>query len=196
MQKWLYILFLITGCARVNHGRPVEPAVLSLAPAPAPIALTSFISHAQPALIVVRPSFVSIVDWELLEWDYADPYSSFNLYYSFTTPTGYDHVITDITDLSCAVSNLSPGLTYYLAVTAVDTNGEESDFSPQLVFTMPTTLEMSFLLDSGVTNVSVQASTNMLTWQPANARPRTNGLWRVDVDPNIPVEFFRGVGQL
>lgn len=193
MIRWIPFVLLCFGCASVNRGRldPTPPT-----PNPGSPTLTSFISRAQPTLIVTKPPSVSIVDWELLEWDYTDPAESFNLYYSFATPTGYDHVITDITNLSCAVSNLVPGITYYLAVTAVATNGEESDFSPQLVFTMPTTLEMNLSLDSSVTNVSVQMSTNMLAWQPANARPRTNGLWRVDVDPNIPIEFFRGVGQL
>lgn len=128
-------------------------------------------------------------------WDDDDPVAWFNLYYS-CDPTNYNHVVKGITNKFCTLSNLTPGTTYYLAATAVDTMGEESDFSTQYVFVMPTTLEFGFAFDRSVTNVSVQSSTDLMTWQPSNARPRTNGLWRVDVDPAFPVEFYRGIGQV
>lgn len=182
MKQWT-ILFclLITGCAN--------------APKTTTRSLVTIQSFAQPLVIQSSTPNVSIVDYELFEWFEDDPSAvSFNLYYGFS-PTGYDHAITGITDLSEVVSNMVPGTTYYVAATAVDKDGNESDFSQQLTFVMPTTLEMGFTFDESVTNVSVLSSTNLMTWQPSNARPRTNGLWRVDVDSSNPVEYYRGIGQ-
>ena len=38
---------------------------------------------------------------------------------------------------TATVSNLVSGATYYFAVTAVDTNGQESDFSSEIIYTVP-----------------------------------------------------------
>lgn len=182
MNKWLLLLLTLTGCA-------VSTAVDK----PRLANITSF---AQPLVAQGQASQVSIVNWELFQWSDDDPsVASFNLYYSTTSPHVYDNVITGITNLNCAISNMVPGTTYYLGVTAVDTNGVESDFSPQAIFLMPTTLEFGFAFDTPVTNISVQSSTDLISWQPSIARLRTNGLWRTDINPSVPVQFYRGVGQ-
>lgn len=154
-------------------------------------------SFEQPLVVQLPAGSVKVVDWGQFQWDYDDPslVSSYNLYYS-TSPSAYDQVITGITNFYGTISNMVPGTTYYLAASAVGTDGTESDLSSQYVFVMPATLEIAFAFDQSVTNVSVQSSTDLMTWQASNARPRTNGLWRADVDSSIPVEFFRGIGQV
>lgn len=155
---------------------------------------------AQPLIIVAYPTPARLLNWQAFQWSESDPHVvAYNLYYGSIFPHEYDQGIWGITNFDCVVSNMVPGTTYYLAATAVDSNGVESDLSPELVYTMPTTLEMGFAFDSSVggsvTNVSVQMSTNMMVWQPSIARLGTNGLWRVGADPNVPVGFFRAVGQ-
>lgn len=172
---------LAVRCAPVSPSRDVE--------------LESAMSRAQPMVQVSPPPLVSVVNWESFVWNEDDPNVSFNLYYGYIFPHEYDHAITGITNLECAVSNMVPGTTYYLAVSSVDTNGAESDLSPEYVYEMPTTLEMGFSFgDTVTTNITVQSSTNLITWEVSNARLRTNGLWRVDVDS--PAKFFRGVSQI
>lgn len=158
--------------------------------------LATITSFAQPLVVRAPPTLVSIVNWEDFQWTESDTnWAYFNLYYSTTSPHVYDNVITGITNFDCVLSNMVPGTTYYMGATAVSSDGTESDFSDQYVFLMPTTLEFGFAFDGAVTNVSVESSTNLMTWQPSNARARTNGLWRVDVDPNTPLQFYRGAGQ-
>jgi hypothetical protein len=154
-------------------------------------------SFAQPLVILSPPPQITVVDYEQFQWTEEDmsAVASFNLYYGFLSPHEYDYAITGITNLDCIISNLVPGVTYYMAASAVDTNGVESDLSDQYVFLMPTTLEMGFTFGGPATNVSVQSSNDLMTWQASRARPRTNGLWRIDVDPGTPAEFYRGIGQ-
>ena len=154
------------------------------------------LSFAQPLLAVVAPPMVTTVTEAHFMWVDDDPGAvAFNLYYGFFSPHEYDYVVPNISSQDCVVSNLMPGTTYYVAVTAVDTNGVESDYSPQYVFAMPLTLEFGFAFDRSVTNVSVQSSVDLMTWKESQARPRTNGLWRVDVDGQVAQEFYRGIGQ-
>lgn len=183
IHKWTLFLLLLTGCA-------VSTAVDTRKP------LVSADSFAQPDAVVAVQAPPSIVTSQKFQWSYGDTNATFNLYYSSTSSSIYDNVISNITPTSTIVSNMVPGVTYYLAASAVDPEGLESDLSDQLVYTMPTTLEFGLSFDQSVTNVSVQSSTDLMTWQPSNARARTNGLWRVDVDTNNPVEFFRGIGQV
>lgn len=182
MMRWLTLL-LLAGCA--------ESTVVD-----SPRSLVSISSLAQPLVIQVPPVTASIVKWADVAWTESDPsVASFNLYYGFLSPHVYDNIIIGITNLDGVISNLVPGTTYYFVATAVDTNGTESDFSSQYVFVMPTTVEIGFSFNQSATNVVVQSSPDLMNWRPSNARLRTNGLWRIDVDGNLPVEFYRGVGQ-
>jgi len=185
VNKWPPLLLLLTGCA-ASTAVDSSPKLVSIT------------SRAEPLVVIAPSAPVRIVDWQGFAWTWAgnDPTVTFNLYYSSTSPHVYDQAIRDIPSLGCAVSNMVPGTTYYLAATAVDTNGNESDLSDQYVFVMSTNLEFGLVFDQAVTNVSVQSSTDLMTWSASNARQRTNGLWRVEVDPASPVEFYRGIGQV
>jgi len=184
VNKWLPLLLLLTGC---TTSTTVDSSHK----------LVSIASRSEPLVVITPSAPVRIVDWQDFVWSESDTnVASFNLYYSSTSPHVYDQAIRDIPTLGCAVSNLVVGTTYYLAATAVDTNGNESDLSDQYVFVMSTNLEFGLVFDQAVTNVSVQSSTDLMTWSASNARQRTNGLWRVEVDPASPVEFYRGIGQV
>lgn len=176
-------LLLLTGCA-ASTTVDYKPRVVTTS------------SFDQPLSVQAPPTSVTVVTAQDLQWEETDPrVVAFNLYYGFLFPHEYDNVITGITNLDCVISNLVPGITYYMAATGLDTNGVESDFSTEYVFVMPMTLEFGFSFDQSVTNVTVQSSTDLMTWQESLARQRTNGLWRVDVDGELAQEFYRGTGQ-
>jgi hypothetical protein len=178
-KHWLIVLLLAAGCATRRL--------------PATQTISSF---AQPESVIAPASSVTVLDHWTFQWTDDDPsVDHFNLYYSWLFPNQYDHAIWGITNLNCVVSNLMPGKVYYLAATAVNTYGVESDFSEQYVFVMPTTLEMGFTFGGPVTNVAVQSSNDLMTWQESQARLGTNGLWRIDVEPGTRAEFYRGIGQ-
>ncbi|HSS99975.1 MAG TPA: fibronectin type III domain-containing protein [Terriglobales bacterium] len=148
-------------------------------------------SFAQPLLIKENPNTVSVVNWQGFEWDDDGPgVAGYNLYYGFLWPHEYDNVIAS-KDIQCVLSNMVPGTTYHLSVTAVDTNGVESDFSPDFVFVMPMIMEFGFSFDRAVTNISVESSPDFQAWKPSNARQITNGIWRVKIDTNVPTQFYR-----
>jgi len=62
----------------------------------------------------------------------------YKLYYGLTSRT-YDVINTVGHQTTYTVSGLEPGHTYYLAVTAYDTSGRESDFSNEVSVTVPPT---------------------------------------------------------
>jgi hypothetical protein len=177
------LALLLTGCA-------VSTAVDSSPH------LVSAMSFAQPAVVRPPSGFVSVVDWSAFAWN--DPNSplvaSYNLYYGSLFPHEYDQLVTT-TNLSAVVSNMVPGTSYHLAITAVSLDGTESDFSPEYDYVMPMMVEMGFAFNSPVTNVLVQSSADLMNWQLSDARPRTNGLWRITVDGEAPGKFYRGIGQ-
>jgi len=153
---------------------------------------------AEQPLEVITPtlSVARLVDRVQLEWinSNIEPVT-YNLYYSSISPHVYDQVISGITGSEYTFSNTVAGTTYYFAITAMDTNGVESDLSEQYAFLMPLTLEMSFTFESAATNVSVQSSNDLMIWQASRARPGAAGLWRIDVNPGTRAEFYRGIGQ-
>jgi fibronectin type III domain protein len=65
--------------------------------------------------------------------------AGYKLYYSLTSRR-YDFIKTLSNQTTCAVSGLEPGRTYYVAVTAYDTSGNESHFSEEVSVTAPATL--------------------------------------------------------
>jgi hypothetical protein len=74
----------------------------------------------------------------VLAWD-PDPYSPAAGYrlYEGTTSQTYTNVIDAGSATSLAVSNLVPGMTYYFAVAAYDTNRLQGPLSAEISYTVP-----------------------------------------------------------
>ena len=60
----------------------------------------------------------------------------YNIYHGVASRT-YTNVINAANNLTCTVSNLVRGTTYYFAATAYDNWGLESDYSEELSYTVP-----------------------------------------------------------
>jgi hypothetical protein len=73
-----------------------------------------------------------------LEWDAnREPdLSGYRIYYG--TSSGHYSASVDVGNSThCVISNLVQGVTYYFAATAYDSEGNESDFSEEIVYTVP-----------------------------------------------------------
>lgn len=181
--RLVIMLLLMGGCALPLRPPPVKPL--------------SRQSRESP-LVTITPSSpnVALVNFITIAWDEPDPdVVAYNVYYSDTAPGVYDHV-QNSTSTSCIISNFPTGATWHFAVTALDAAGNESDPSTAVDYTMPPMLDMTFQFPQAATNVSVQSSTDLIAWQPRDARARSNGVWRVDINAGLPMEFYRGIGQV
>ena len=73
-----------------------------------------------------------------LAWD-QNPESDlagYNIHYG-TSSRNYDYSVDTGNSPSCTISGLQEGTTYYFAVTAYDSQANESDFSEEIAYTMP-----------------------------------------------------------
>ncbi len=73
-----------------------------------------------------------------IEWDAnAEPdLSGYRVYYG--TSSGQYTASVDVgNNTRCVISSLAPGVTYYFAATAYDTEGNESGFSDEIVYAVP-----------------------------------------------------------
>jgi hypothetical protein len=74
----------------------------------------------------------------------------------------YDQEVTLENETEYKLDNLSPGETYYFAVTALNTAGEESEtYSKEVTFTLPTpksSLKVISAIQTGITQIRVQMS--------------------------------------
>jgi hypothetical protein len=104
--------------------------------------------------------------------------AGYNVYYG-TTSHEYTSMITTGNVTSVTIPGLTPGTTYYFAVTTYDNMGDQSDFSNEVSFSVPTVtapplITSTFVSSSGqfglsVTGVAgnqyvVQSSTNLINW--------------------------------
>jgi len=73
-----------------------------------------------------------------LAWDRSQgpDITGYRVYYG-TTSRHYTTMLSVGNSTTCTITNLEPGTTYYLAVTAYDTSGNESSFSQEIPYTVP-----------------------------------------------------------
>jgi hypothetical protein len=74
--------------------------------------------------------------------------AGYRVYYG-TTSGIYSYKVDAGNATSVTISNLTGGVTYYIAATAYDANGNESQFSGEVSFVAMTALEMSIGANSG-----------------------------------------------
>jgi hypothetical protein len=109
----------------------------------------------------------------------SDPNASgYNVYFG-TTSHNYTSMVTVGNTTSATIPGLTPGTTYYFAITTYDMSGNESVFSSEVSYLVPTiiptTTTMTSVADFGGqfgfvvngvpgTQYVVQASTNLTDW--------------------------------
>ena len=73
-----------------------------------------------------------------LAWDPSSGSASgYNLHYG-TSSKNYDYSVNVGNNTSCTISGLQEGTTYYYAATAYNTSNEESDYSDEIAYRIPT----------------------------------------------------------
>lgn len=74
-----------------------------------------------------------------LAWDpnFEADVAGYKIYYG-TESRDYIHVVDISNHTSCTISGLVPGVVYYLAVTAYDVENNESGFSEEIAYEVPT----------------------------------------------------------
>ena len=113
---------MVARLAYLNHD--FKPLWLVLAVV---ISLFGFQASAQNGL-------TATVDW--------DPSTStnvvsYNVYYGTSSGNYTNSISVDASSTSTVISGLDAGTTYFFAVTAVDANFDESDFSPEAYVSLP-----------------------------------------------------------
>ena len=101
--------------------------------------------------------------------------AGYKVYYG-TVSRQYTNAIVAGNATNCSISGVEPGNTYYIAATSYNAAGWESDYSPEISFTVPVVNAplVSIAAAAGGFSVSVNgsaaspyvliASTNMINW--------------------------------
>ena len=117
--------------------------------------------------------------------------TGYNIYYG-TSSGDYTNKVTIGNILATTISNLTYGTTYYFAVTALNSAGDESDFSNEAKFTFPNILTLSAGANPGDPMLikfpvasghwyEIQASVDLQSWST---------IWQTDVESsNSMVQF-------
>ncbi len=193
MRRILFLATLaaLSGCATSSPHKTVSvPEIVSH------YSLQSVV--APVGSITLVPKDVELV-WLPSQDTETETVTSYRLYYD--TETRFDNDGTwesnylNVVDVGLVTNfnlqALRGNTTYYFAATAVDQNGVESDLSEEAVYTTPFVMDLEFAFNQPVTNVVLQASTDLIQWQDFGVIP-VNGVWRVTGHPETPVLFFRG----
>jgi hypothetical protein len=182
----IIFMLLLGGCAVQTD--PLEKS-----------SITIFRKQSQSVAIVIHPPAISRVpqdtqfQWSPPAYPDSEKVDSYNLYYG--TESGCYSNKVHLANITNGVTpGLLGGITYYVAVTDQDVDGGESDFSNEAIYTPPLVMDLRFAFDQPVTNVVLQASTDLVRWQDLGTVP-TNGTWRVTADPNVPMVIYRSAAQ-
>lgn len=156
-------LLMISGCA---SQKPIAPPIGK--PVTRQLASSAIVTPSPTAtitLIQVSANFI---------WIPNDANAvSYNLYYGPESRTYLNTVSAVDTN---AVLNLSPLQAYYLAVTAVSSDGTESDFSDEIVYQPPPQMIQLHFPEPAT---GIQFSTDLVNWVDLPDARQTNGDWFV-----------------
>ena len=134
-----------------------------------------------------------------LDWNASasDDVVAYNLYYG-TTSGNYTAKISFGNVTNVTISDLTAGVTYYFAATAVDTNGNESGFSNETSYIVPGVLALSQGNEAGGPAVlnfpvepshwyEIQATTDFQSWTTiGQTGMATSNAWVQFSDPAAP----------
>lgn len=93
--------------------------------------------------------------------------SGYNIYYGGASGS-YTNKITELDVTNAVVSDLAEGATYFFAATAVDSSGDESDFSNEISYSVPTVPSTNSVLS--VSNLSSRSYTGLFYESPVQMR--------------------------
>lgn len=133
--------------------------------------------------------------------------SGYNVYYG-TASGSYSKTISSGMATNATITDLTAGVTYYFAATAVDTAGLESAYSNEVEFTMPGTVGVGLaigicaegmtLSGPGVPGkiYEIEESADLKTWtRVASATADANGSFQTVQPLQQRSKFFRICGQ-
>jgi hypothetical protein len=171
------ILILLCGCAA--PAAYLTPDTSHLIP---------FTAQSRTVIAPAPASAILLPPQANVSWNASadDSVAGYVVYYG-PAPFSFTNAIAVGTNLTVTVGALDYWGIYYFAVTAMDTNGVESDFSDEVPFLVPKVLELQF---GDVPGDFVQASTDFVNWSP-RAATRVGNAWHVVIDPSVPKEFYR-----
>ena len=122
--------------------------------------------------------------------------------YFGTASRNYGSSVTVNNSNSVSISGLGDGITYYFAITAIDSAGDESSLSPEVVYQVPSAAATLMalpgsasqfrLIISGVSGYQyvVQTSTNLTSW--VSVQTNTSPFTFVDTNATqLPQCFYR-----
>ncbi len=143
----------------------------------------------------------------ILEWNasVSPDAAGYDVYYG-TNSGDYAYKIDAGNATSVAVTNLSPGVTYYFAATAYDASGTQSPFSPEISFLVPGAFYMTGSGGPGAPvtlqfsvapghSYEVQATTDFQNWLSVwESDVMVSNVWMQFTDPDaatFAVRFYR-----
>lgn len=155
---------------------------------------------------LLRPAWGGNGQSLTVAWDAStDPtVVGYTIYYG-TNSQAYSTQLDVGTNLSVTISNLNPGLTYYIAVGDYNSQGLQSAPSSPITYLVPGYLLVSTTNSGGLKNISfpvapshwyeLQASTNLQTWATIwQTAVSTSNAWVQYTDPQsglISRRFYR-----
>ena len=155
-------------------------------------------------LLILAPSAYS--DEVTLSWDPSSgpEVAGYKTHYG-TSSRNYDACVDVGNCLSCTISGLQEGATYYIAVTAYDIQNIESDYSDEVVYTVPYAGEpgpsSTVIPQQQMSIVSVDSEE--LTGEPGAVENLIDGrddtLWHTEwyyFDPKHPHEIIINLGDI
>lgn len=177
MRQVALILFFLCGCAATPPAPDLNPAHA--------LTLTRQ-SSAQPATeILPAPSAtITLLPSASVELDWTPPLDADNYTYNVYvgTESGVYSNVLNVAVASAIVTNLAPLQTYFFAVTAVNADGVESDYSSELPVSTPQWVRLHFP-EPNITGI--QSSPDLAHWVDRPDAVQTNGDWLLRAKPEI-----------
>lgn len=184
------ICFALTGCAlspkpKVQSPSPI--ATVDLNPAPAvtnsPLvtrhfSLQTVIAPPPPAATITLLPVTAVVSWNDPE-DYM--VAGYNVYVG-REPHTYGIQVSAGHNSSVSVDDLTVGQPYYFAITAINSDGDETDYSEEAIYIPGPGLMQLHYPEPGITGI--QSSSNLVDWIDRPDILQTNGDWFVKWEGN------------
>jgi hypothetical protein len=131
-----------------------------------------------------------------LSWNPSPMATGYKLYVGATSGN-YTQMFDAGNNLSFSLMNLTPGISYFFAVTCYDSI-EESDFSSEAVYVVPMP-DLSLSISPSALSLKafpngtffVMHSSDLKSWSPFQTVSSSSDLTSIPITENLPVQFYR-----